>query len=174
MADILITPLESIERPALAWDTHWIADRGQGDWSLSGPAPENPMGLTAVTSIATAVILSLFTDRRAPEGWRPDIRDRRGWWGDGVQPDGEALDPLGSWLWLLETEIVSPQTVALAKAYASAALEWMLRDHVAARIDVTSEARSDGHGVNLGVNLFAASGARIYSGKFDVLWRQVR
>lgn len=174
MTAIQITPVDAVERPSLPWDTRWQPEVGRGEWVLAGAVAENPMGLGADRSIETAIVLSLFTDRRAPEGWRPEIQDRRGWWGDGLEPDGLAVDPLGSWLWLLENEKVTPEIVALAKAYAEASLEWMIADGVAARVEVISEARADNHGVNLGVDVFAASGAKVYSRKFDILWQQVR
>ncbi len=168
-----ILPLESVEAPALPWDTRWQPEIGRGEWALAGVDPANPMGLAANRSIETAIILSLFTDRRAPDGWRPEIQDRRGWWGDGVQPDGETLDPLGSWLWLLENEIVSPQNIALAKNYAEAALAWLVTDNVAARVEVIAEARADNHGINLGIDVFDKTGAKTFSRQFDILWRQV-
>jgi phage gp46-like protein len=173
MAQIIITPLVAIERPALPWDTRWQGLEGIGDWALAGADLENPMGLKATASIETAIILSLFTDRRAPENWRPDTQDRRGWWGDAMEPAGLQLDPMGSWLWLLENEVVSARNVALAKAYAEAALEWLTRDGVAARVEVIAEARADNHGINLGVAVYASSGERTYSRMFDFLWRQI-
>lgn len=182
MNDIDIISLDAIERPALSWDTVFDAEKGFGDWVLAGKDATNPGGLMARSSIATAVVLSLFTDRRAPEGWRPEIQDRRGWWGDGIQPEGEPLDPQGSWLWLLENERMSPRVVADAKRYAEMALAWMTegdapgsnRDtHVAAKVTVVSEARADNRGINLGIEIFAKSGARIYAQRFDILWQQV-
>lgn len=174
MSLVEITSLDAIERPALAWDTVWQVERGVGEWVLAGPVAGNPMGLAATASIASAIVISLFTDRRAPEGWRPEIQDRRGWWGDAIEAEGEALDPLGSWLWLLENEVVSSNTLALARAYAEAALAWLVSDRVAARVEVVSEIREGSHGINLGVSVFGKTGAAIYAARFDILWQQVR
>ncbi len=76
--------------------------------ALSGTV--NPGGLDASDAFGSAVVLSLFTDRRAPEGWRPEVSDRRGWWGDHVAPAGETPRALGSHLWLLANEIASRKT----------------------------------------------------------------
>lgn len=80
----------------------------------------------------TAVIVSLFTDRRAesddeiPDG----SGDRRGWWADPA---------LGSRLWLLARAKETPDTLARARAYAIEALQWLIDDGVATAVDVTAE-----------------------------------
>lgn len=92
--------------------------------------------------LTTAVILSLFTDRRALPGDTPPGGasgwggDRRGWWGDALTPEA----PLGSRLWLLAREKTTAETAARARTYVREALEWMLRAGVAARLTVTAEA----------------------------------
>jgi phage gp46-like protein len=172
MIDIDIIRAEAADHPALAWDTVYRAERGFGDWVLAGLSPDNPNGLQAKNAIATAIIISLFTDRRAPDGWRPDVQDRRGWWGDAVEPDGEPLDPMGSWLWLLENEVVTDQVVADAERYTRLALDWMIKDRVCAAVDVTAE-RGGSHRINIGIALRAQSGAAIYARQYDILWKQV-
>jgi phage gp46-like protein len=89
--------------------------------------------------LETAVILSLFTDRRAeasdplPDGHT----DPRGWWGDAFPPvDG---DRIGSRLWLLGREKEQPAVLMRAREYAVEALQWLIADKVAARVDVTTE-----------------------------------
>ena len=89
--------------------------------------------------LETAIILSLFTDRRAnaddilPGG--PD--DRRGWWGDGFPP--VFGDRIGSRLWLLNREKQMAVVVERARQYATEALTWLTEDGVATRIDVLAE-----------------------------------
>ena len=64
--------------PALFWSTFWDDDL-LGDWRVAPAAdPQNPGGLDASDQLASAVFISLFTDKRAPEGWRPEVADRRG------------------------------------------------------------------------------------------------
>ncbi len=105
-----------------------------GDLVLAG------QDLALDDGLETAVLVSLFTDRRASlEQLRPgdDATDLRGWWGD-VQPD-VANDRTGSHLWLLQREKQTPETLARAKQYAEQALDWMLEDRVASRVEVEVE-----------------------------------
>lgn len=89
--------------------------------------------------LETAIVISLFTDRRAsPSDVLPDASpDRRGWWGDGV-PEIEG-DEIGSHLWLLAREKELPVVVERAREYAQAALQWLIDDRVAERVEVTAE-----------------------------------
>jgi phage gp46-like protein len=95
---------------------------------------ESDMGLE------TAVIISLFTDRRANEDdVLPDLNntDRRGWWGDLVSQIGN--DQIGSKLWLLKREKTTPTTIIKAKKYVEEALQWMIDDGIAIKIEVETE-----------------------------------
>jgi phage gp46-like protein len=89
--------------------------------------------------LETAVLISLFTDRRAdaadqlPSG----DTDRRGWWADAV-PVVEG-DQIGSRLWLLARERDSGRVRARAEEYAREALQWLVDDLVAERVEVTAD-----------------------------------
>lgn len=111
---------------ALTWDGHGA------DLSIE----END--LARDDGLETAVLLSLFTDRRADDGdVLPDGEtDRRGWWGDGV-PVVEG-DRTGSRLWLLGREKQTPATLSRAREYALEALQWLIEDKIAASIDVVA------------------------------------
>jgi len=108
--------------------------------------------------LATAVIISLFTDARArPEDLLPDdtrapgetivfgsaggnlTRYRRGWWGDLVPPP-QAADATGhrtgSRLWLLSREKQTAETLHRAEEYAREALQWLIADGVARAVQV--------------------------------------
>ena len=89
--------------------------------------------------LETAVLLSLFTDRRADEGdILPDGQiDRRGWWGDSF-PEVEG-DRIGSRLWLLSREKQQQAVLDRAREYAMEALQWLIDDRVASRVEVTAE-----------------------------------
>ena len=88
--------------------------------------------LATEDGLRTAVIISLFTDRRAeaddeiPDGGD----DRRGWWADPA---------MGSRLWLLARAKETPDTLTRARAYAIEALQWLIDDGVATAVDVTAE-----------------------------------
>ncbi len=89
--------------------------------------------------LRTAVLLSLFTDRRAEEddALPSDDGDRRGWWGDEFSAvEG---DRIGSRLWLLDRSKRLGDVVQRAKEMIREALAWMLEDRVTERIDVEVE-----------------------------------
>ena len=91
--------------------------------------------------LETAVIISLFTDRRANfDDILPDSsnRDFRGWWGDLASPLIEG-DQIGSRLWLLEREKTLKTVLVRAKQYAEEALQWMIEDRIATKIEVDVE-----------------------------------
>lgn len=89
--------------------------------------------------LETAVMLSLFTDRRSDDGDElpPGDTDRRGWWAD-AEPVVEG-DRIGSRLWLLDREIATQSVVDRAVTYAREALQWLLDDKVASSLDVSAE-----------------------------------
>lgn len=81
----------------------------------------------------TAVLLSLFTDKRARRFDR--VTTPRGWWGDqfGVA-DG---DQWGSHLWLLRRETFSNSSIRKAQIYVEECLAWMKTDGLAKSIRVS-------------------------------------
>ena len=89
--------------------------------------------------LETAVIVSLFTDRRSADGDALPLgqTDRRGWWGDGYAD--VAGDQIGSRLWLLGREKQQAVVLARATEYAREALQWLLDDLVADSVDVIAE-----------------------------------
>lgn len=93
------------------------------------------LGLTEDDGLETAVVLSLFTDRRAlADDPLPASADRRGWWADGTGDD--ARDRIGSRLWLLWREKQMPSVLVRARQYAEEALAWLVTDGVARSVDV--------------------------------------
>lgn len=90
-------------------------------------------------SLETSVVISLFSDKRAYESDPlPDGQtDRRGWWGDAVPTIPG--DQIGSRLWLLGREKQRADVLNRARDYATDALQWLLDDKVAERVDVTAE-----------------------------------
>lgn len=89
--------------------------------------------------LQTAVIVSLFTDRRArvDDPLPQDGGDRRGWWGDCANDD--PADRIGSRLWLLERSKLTEAVATRAREYAREALDWMIADGVAVAVDVASQ-----------------------------------
>jgi phage gp46-like protein len=108
--------------------------------------------LASDRGLETAVLLSLFTDRRAEDDDVPpsgDPRDRRGWWAD--QFAAVPGDKFGSRLWLLDRSKNTRETALKAEEYVREALAWMLEDLVVAGIDVTIGQTATG--LTIGVEL---------------------
>jgi phage gp46-like protein len=87
--------------------------------------------------LVRAVVISLFSWRRADASDRVDGDARFGWWGDGL--DGIANDRIGSKLWLLAREKLTAETLERAREYAHEALQWLVDDGVATAVTVTVE-----------------------------------
>jgi phage gp46-like protein len=94
--------------------------------------------------LETAVLISLFTDRRASAGdaLAAPQDDPRGWWGD-MFPDVEG-DYIGSRLWLLAREKNETPVATRAEEYAAEALQWMIEDRVVSGIGAVATQPGDG------------------------------
>lgn len=118
---------------ALGWDKL----RASGDLVLGATG-----GVADEAGLATAVLLSLFLDRRA-EADDPvedtGLLARRGWVGDALAIPGAAPgDRIGSRLWLLARAKQQDETLRLAEDYAREALDWLLADGLAAAVAVAA------------------------------------
>lgn len=114
--------------------------------------------------LRTAVMVSLFTDRRAEEGdMLPDgDSDRHGWWGDEFAE--VAGDKIGSRLWLLGRARPTEETAQLAKTYAEEALAWLVEDQVASAVEVETEIQRRPDGAKM-----LAMGVRVRKPNGDVV-----
>lgn len=142
---------------ALVWDNEtWQADLAlrAGD-------------LAADDTLQTAVVISLFTDRRArPDDVLPQAdADPRGWWADSLGAEGEQI---GSRLWLLSREKQTPETVARAREYAEEALAWLVSDGVAAKVEVEVSIPRDGV---LGLIIWITRPGGPDRQRFDYVWK---
>lgn len=84
-----------------------------------------------------AVIVSLFTWRRADPADDLPGPDRMGWWGDTFPSDPN--DRIGSRLWLLGRSKLTADVPGRAAEYAREALAWLTADGVAASVSVEAE-----------------------------------
>lgn len=96
-----------------------------------------PLGMSSAEPLVRAVLVSLFTWRRAQPDDALPAADRFGWWGDSFAT--VPGDRIGSRLWLLSRAKLLPETVAQAKEYAQEALQWLVDDGVAAKVEVEAE-----------------------------------
>jgi phage gp46-like protein len=131
------------------------ARSGEFDLALAGEGEDRD--ILGDDGLLSAVIISLFSDRRAREDDPlPDERvglptDRRGWWGDHVLEE-DARDGLGSRLWLLAREKDLPVVVARALEYARESLAWLVAAGLAQRVEVSAERIGPGY---LGIGVAA-------------------
>lgn len=109
-------------------DIKTIWSGANGDWVLQGSQ------LAQGSDLTTAILISLFSDRRAAEDDALTDRsgDRRGWWADGPVR-------VGSRLWLLTRAKRTQDVLQLAQTYIAEAVQWLVDDGVVARFDIAVE-----------------------------------
>lgn len=139
----------------------WSPGQGGADLVLEGAVLATDAGLR------TAVILSLFTDRRAAVD---DVLPSpgaglRGWWGD-VAPTVEG-DQIGSRLWQLSREKRTAQLLVRVREYVVEALAWMTQDGVAGDVAVETAFHGDS-GVAIGVVITRPTGPTRQ--RYDFVW----
>lgn len=136
------------------------------DFDLAG------MLLVGDDGLDTAVLLSLFTDRRAGADDRipGGGDDRRGCWLDGFA--GHEVE--GSRLWLLASEKLTDVAVIRAREYCEEALAWLVADGVAGRIAVETwiERHHPLGVIGAVIEIFKPDGTTTRY-KFESLWRAV-
>lgn len=85
--------------------------------------------------LETAVLISLFSDRRASEeDVVLDPEEKRGWWAD--QFSEVSGDQIGSRLWQLDRALLTPDVEVQTEVKVREALAWMIEDEIAASIDI--------------------------------------
>lgn len=92
---------------------------------------------TPTDSLTRAVIISLFTWRRADPD--DDSEQLMGWWGDSYPTIQN--DRIGSRLYLLQRTTLTSKTVELARGYLDQALAWLKDDGVVSRIAINVQRR---------------------------------
>jgi phage gp46-like protein len=129
------------------------------------------LGLQTTEPLVRAVVVSLFTWRRAePDDDLPTpdaLGARMGWWGDSFPP--VAGDRIGSRLWLLSRAKLLPETTARAKEYALEALQWLLDDGVATKVEVEAE-RQGLSTLALAVRIYQTGGTVPRDIRFTNVW----
>lgn len=137
----------------------------RGEFQAFDVALENG-ALSSGADLRTAVILSLFCDRRAEnDDVLPDPSgSRRGWWGDALMGK-----PIGSRLWLLSREKQMQEVVNRAREYASEALKWLIDDGILDDLDVQAEVVAFGW-LGLSIQIFKPY-AKPETYRFNYLWQ---
>lgn len=147
---------------AIVWDNIL----GRGDWDLTSG------DISLWSDIEGAVMVSLFTDRRAPDDWVPTdgTNDRRGWWADIYEGD-----QIGSLLWTLDRVKISDSAgmLALARQYCLDALKWLLSTGTVSKIDVATRWLNPGgqrNGIGIQVVVRQPSGEQVKF-LYDLAWQ---
>jgi phage gp46-like protein len=109
-------------------------------------------------SLVRAVVISLFTWRRAATDDPLDDDERYGWWGDSYPSSAD--DRIGSRLWLLRRVKLTAATRRDAEFYAREALRWLIEDEEVIDVEILSE-QVDVNRLNLRVILTISTGARL-------------
>lgn len=102
-----------------------------------------------------AVVISLFTWRRAEPSDPVDDDELYGYWGDAFP--SKVGDKIGSRLWLLRRRTLTADTLRDAKRYADEALKWLVDDGYVDSAEVTV-LRKGSERIDLRVNLRSESG----------------
>lgn len=125
----------------------------------------NGNDLQSDDGLETAVIVSLFSDKRLANGEEPNdgTDDPRGWWGDIGDADGIQI---GSYLWLLWREKMLPPTINRAIEYARDALQWLIEDGIAQSVNVTGE-RAGLYQISLAAEIIRPTGQAL---RYAYLW----
>lgn len=145
---------------ALIWD----------DGLFTADLAQDGAGLAVEQGLKTAIIVSLFTDRRAraDDPLPQEGADRRGWWGDVAAPiEG---DQIGSRLWLLRRSKMTAKVVEQAREFCVDALQWLVEDGVASGVEVTTQAMSPDV-LAIAVVVTRADGPARQ--KFDFVWEAI-
>lgn len=133
-----------------------------GDLLISGG------DLAIEEGLETAVVMSIFTDARAldDDELPGNDSDPRGWWADEFAQVED--DEIGSRAWLLERTRLNDETVVRAQGFYQQALQWLVDDGVAERVDVQVE-RVDLSIARIDVQIFRPERDPVRF-RFNALW----
>lgn len=118
--------------------------------------------------LETAVIISLFSDRRAHLDDVIESDDRKGFWGDLFTVDTGYK--IGSRLWLLFREKETPAVLARAREYTEEALQWLIDDRVVDRLTIEVEFVQRGI-LGIKVELYRPTGRETF--QYDYVWDRI-
>ena len=98
--------------------------------------------IKTIQGFETALMMSIYGEKRAASSEIPSPQFRRGWWGN------EALDfddyEIGSKLWLLSQARETQNTLNNAKTYVLDSLQWMIDDGFLDSVEVKAQYGTDG------------------------------
>lgn len=160
--------------PELTWGTFDQVDdlEQQWDWRMDAGQLDSSQ-----SELYTAVLLSLFTDARAPDELQLEQltggTDRRGWWANVVDvrtDEGEV--EMGSLLWTLRRSPLTEEVRRKHEDYARQSLTHLVKNEVVARMEIDAIIRPERDGIDLDIRLFSKDGSRMFDQKFGYAWRR--
>ena len=120
-----------------------------------------------IDNIGRAVIISLFTWRRADANDDLDSSEKYGWWAD--QFSDVVNDRIGSKLWQLQRKKIDDEVMATAKEYIEQSLQWLIDDGICTGVEATVERdSSDYNRLNANITLLLPDDYKTYQFK-DIL-----
>lgn len=126
-------------------------------------------GVLTGKDLESALVISIFTDRRANDDDNLELSSsRRGWWGDTYNPIRN--DKIGSRLWLLRQSKMTQETLTRAREYVLEATRWLLDDNVASRIDVITEFYNS-YTIAIQVTVQRPTGSQTFN--FQYVWNNI-
>lgn len=108
-----------------------LIDNGEGEYDI-GFSDTGDFILD--DSFETAILMSIFCEKRADKTEVPDVLFQRGWIGNLFFPDGYEI---GSKIWLYEQARLTNDTINGIKDELINATKWMIEDGYATDINVT-------------------------------------
>jgi phage gp46-like protein len=165
-------------QPNLLWDSVWSPPEGAADWAIAGAdEPLNRGGLRSKAALSTAIVLALFTDRRIPD--QHPLRkyvtssDPRGWWGNDIDVRADlGEEELGSLLWVFARAVLTEQIRLEVIACAQEALQCLINQGAAVRIDVQAQIEPALNRCDLFVQVYGRDGSKIHDVRFNDIWQQ--
>lgn len=148
--------------------TLWNTQAAHGDYMVV------QAWLGSGSDLETAVLISLFSDRLANVDDvivdSSDPPDPRGWACDDL------TQPIGSRLWLLERSTNNSQVPVDAKIYCTEALQWLITDGIAEKIDITCELQSpngSGPKIMLAIQIVVWQQGQPTTFRYAYAWQQL-
>jgi phage gp46-like protein len=141
MADILLNNTNN----------YWDIDFTNGDFTMT-------------RGLETAILMSIFVDKRAAANEVPRVDLRRGWQGNKLS--GYDNYEIGSKLWLLFQSRNNQTTLNLINTYVVDCLSWLVVDNIATKIEVDSSFIPDG--IQIDVTIYRSQNI-IFSNSY-ALW----
>lgn len=169
------------DQPFLSPDL--VITQGEGpeiylDFALAdADEKSNRMGLRSKEGLHTAILIQIFTDKRALPDMPliDDLNDNpRGWWGDSIGLDASRGETeIGSWLWTLQRSELTDQTAQRAADYVQDCLQPLIDQGAVARFEIATTINRSIGLLGIDIKAFSRDGSKVYSQEFQVLWEQI-